>query len=164
MSVHSFVCPIVLPSGSYQNPSTSQNHAYQPNISLSQPFCHYHHQQIIHNATSADMEKHISITYDPVDGFQSVRGHFGVVSQGQSNGQITHQLTWKKHLQFQNFKVSEVILGQFSVMKATPALQMSIHLSVSLLPKPLSLSESCLSAKSQPISDYLPLLAGGDKW
>ena len=29
--------------------------------------------------TSADMEKEISVTSDPVDGFQSVRGHFGVV-------------------------------------------------------------------------------------
>ena len=36
--------------------------------------------------TSADMEKEISVTSDPVDGFQSVRGHFGVVFQNQSNG------------------------------------------------------------------------------
>ena len=27
----------------------------------------------------ADMENHISITSDPMDGFQSVRHHFGVV-------------------------------------------------------------------------------------
>ena len=38
--------------------------------------------------TSADMEKDISIISDPVDGFQSVRGNFGVVFQGQSNGEV----------------------------------------------------------------------------
>ena len=35
--------------------------------------------------TSADMEKEISVTFDPVDRFQSVWGHFGVVFQGQSS-------------------------------------------------------------------------------
>ena len=39
--------------------------------------------------TSADMEENISITSDPVDGFQSVRNHFGVFFQGQSNSEIT---------------------------------------------------------------------------
>ena len=62
-------------------------------------------------------------------------------------------------------KVSEVIQypllhtiigpNTFSVVKATLQLQMSVcpsvSLSVSLKSKPLSLSESCPSAKSQPI-------------
>ena len=38
---------------------------------------------------SADMKKDISITSDPVDGFQSVWGHFGVVKYGQSNREVT---------------------------------------------------------------------------
>ena len=31
----------------------------------------------------------IFITSDPVDKFQNVRGYFGVVYQGQSNGEVT---------------------------------------------------------------------------
>ena len=38
--------------------------------------------------TSADMEKDISITSDPVDRFQNVRGNFGVDSQGQSSSVV----------------------------------------------------------------------------
>ena len=34
--------------------------------------------------TSADMEKDISITYNPVEGFWQSKSHFGVVFQGQS--------------------------------------------------------------------------------
>ena len=37
---------------------------------------------------STDMEKDISITSDQMDRFQSVRGDFGVVFQGQSNGEV----------------------------------------------------------------------------
>ena len=37
----------------------------------------------------ADMENHISITSDPMDGYQSVRHHFGVDFQGQSNDEVT---------------------------------------------------------------------------
>ena len=33
---------------------------------------------------TADLEKVISIISDPVDRFQSVRGHFGIVFQGES--------------------------------------------------------------------------------
>ena len=39
--------------------------------------------------TSADMEKDISITFDPVDGFWQSKSHFGVVSQGKSNSEVT---------------------------------------------------------------------------
>ena len=65
--------------------------------------------------TSADMEKHISITYDPE--FQSVRGQFGVVFSCKSNSRIA-----KVHLsvcpsvcliQSTDFKVSGVILVHF---------------------------------------------------
>ena len=35
------------------------------------------------------MEKDISITSDPMDGFQSVRGHFWVVFQGHPHGEVT---------------------------------------------------------------------------
>ena len=34
---------------------------------------------------SADKDKDIFSTFDPMDRFQSVKGHFGVVFQGQSN-------------------------------------------------------------------------------
>ena len=49
---------------------------------------------------SVDMEKHISITSYPVDGFRSVGGHFGVVLIGQSNGEVTVHISWlgKTHL------------------------------------------------------------------
>ena len=49
---------------------------------------------------SADMKKDISITSDPVDEFQSVRSHFGVVFQGQSNGKVIVHISWlgKRHL------------------------------------------------------------------
>ena len=39
--------------------------------------------------TSADMEENLSITFEPVDRFKHMRGHFGVVFQGQSNGEVT---------------------------------------------------------------------------
>ena len=39
--------------------------------------------------TSADMEEDLSITLQPVDGFQHMRGHFGVVFHDQSNGEVT---------------------------------------------------------------------------
>ena len=39
--------------------------------------------------TSADMKKDISITSDTVDRFQSVRGQFRVVFQGQSISEVT---------------------------------------------------------------------------
>ena len=49
---------------------------------------------------SVDMEKHISITSYPVDGFRSVGGHFGVVLIGQSNGEVIVHISWlgKTHL------------------------------------------------------------------
>ena len=46
--------------------------------------------------TSADMEKDISRTSDPVDGFQSVWGHFGVVSQGQSGSVVKSDMQFYK--------------------------------------------------------------------
>ena len=42
---------------------------------------------------SVDMEKHISITYDPMDRFQSVKVISGVVFQGQSNGEVRSAMT-----------------------------------------------------------------------
>ena len=36
----------------------------------------------------ADLKKIIAVTLDPVDGFEHVRGQFGLVFQGQSNGKI----------------------------------------------------------------------------
>ena len=50
--------------------------------------------------TSADMKKDNFITSDPVDGFQSVRGHFGVVFHGQSNGEVTVHISshGRRHL------------------------------------------------------------------
>ena len=50
--------------------------------------------------TSADMKKDIFITSDPVDGFQSVRGHFGVVFLGQSDGEVSVYISLhgKRHI------------------------------------------------------------------
>ena len=59
--------------------------------------------------TSADMEKHISITYDPMDRFQSVKVISGVVFQGQSNGlvksiiQLYKSADIKKNFSFRTF-------------------------------------------------------------
>ena len=39
--------------------------------------------------TSADMEKDLSVTLEPMDKFKHMRGLFGVVFQGQSNGEVT---------------------------------------------------------------------------
>ena len=39
--------------------------------------------------TSADMEEDLSITLEPMDRFQHMRGPFEVVFQGQSNGEVT---------------------------------------------------------------------------
>ena len=38
--------------------------------------------------TSVDMEKNLFITLELVDRFKYMRGPFGVVSQGQSNGEV----------------------------------------------------------------------------
>ena len=39
--------------------------------------------------TSADIEEDLSITFDLVDGIRHMGGHFGVVLQAQSNGEVT---------------------------------------------------------------------------
>ena len=39
--------------------------------------------------TSADMEKELSVTFDLVDRFKHMRGHFGLVFQGKSNDEVT---------------------------------------------------------------------------
>ena len=39
--------------------------------------------------TSADMEEDLSITLEPMDRFKHMRGPFGVVFQGKSNGEVT---------------------------------------------------------------------------
>ena len=38
---------------------------------------------------SADMEEDLSVTLEPMDRFKHMRGPFGVVFQGQSNGEVT---------------------------------------------------------------------------
>ena len=43
--------------------------------------------------TSADMEEEITITLQPVDGFQHMSGQSGVVFQAQSNGEVTVQIS-----------------------------------------------------------------------
>ena len=43
--------------------------------------------------TSADMEEDLSITLQPVDGFQHMRGHFGVVFHAQSIDEVTVQIS-----------------------------------------------------------------------
>ena len=45
------VCPSVCPSVFHKNTSASQNHAYQPNLSLSQPTCQLAIMPISHHAT-----------------------------------------------------------------------------------------------------------------
>ena len=39
--------------------------------------------------TSADIEEDLSITFDLVDRIRHMGGHFGVVSQAQSNDKVT---------------------------------------------------------------------------
>ena len=39
--------------------------------------------------TSADMEEDLSITLEPMDRFKYMSSYFGVVFQGQSNGEVT---------------------------------------------------------------------------
>ena len=39
--------------------------------------------------TSADMEEDLSVTLEQMDRFKHMRGPFGVVFQGQSNGDVT---------------------------------------------------------------------------
>ena len=38
---------------------------------------------------SADMEEDLPITWQPVKGFQLMRGQFGVVSHAKSNGEVS---------------------------------------------------------------------------
>ena len=37
---------------------------------------------------TADLNINFTVSFDPVDRFQHVRGHFGVVFHGQSNGEV----------------------------------------------------------------------------
>ena len=39
--------------------------------------------------TSADLKEDLSITLEPMDRFKHMMGPFGVVFQGQSNGEVT---------------------------------------------------------------------------
>ena len=65
--------------------------------------------------TSADMEKDISITSDPADGFQSVWGHFGVVFQGQSSSVVkSDKLTRHKHQFFDSVEQFKHVRGSFA--------------------------------------------------
>ena len=42
---------------------------------------------------SADMEEDLPITWEPMDGLRHMRSHFGVVFNGQSNGEVTVQIS-----------------------------------------------------------------------
>ena len=43
--------------------------------------------------TSADMEEDLTITLQPVNGFQHMRGQLGVVFLSQSNGEVPVQIS-----------------------------------------------------------------------
>ena len=63
--------------------------------------------------TSADMEKEIFITFDPVDRFQSVWGHFGVVFQGKSSSVVCSEDNTNIKIVtngFANFQVQEPVV------------------------------------------------------
>ena len=63
--------------------------------------------------TSANMEKDISITSDPVDRFQGVWGHFGVVFQGKSSSVVCSEDNTNIKIVtnvFANFQVQEPVV------------------------------------------------------
>ena len=49
---------------------------------------------------TADLNINFTVSFDPVDRFQHVRGHFGVVFHGQSNGEVTVHISshGRRHL------------------------------------------------------------------
>ena len=55
---------------------------------------------------SADMEEDLTITLQPVDGFQHMRGQSGVVFHAQSNGEVTLQISWHGRRPPHNFATS----------------------------------------------------------
>ena len=42
---------------------------------------------------SADMEDDLHVTWEPMHGIRHMRGHFGVVFEDQSNGEVNVQIS-----------------------------------------------------------------------
>ena len=54
----------------------------------------YTHQLVRSLHKSADMEEDLPITWQPVEGFQHMRGQFGVVFHAQSIGEVSIHISW----------------------------------------------------------------------
>ena len=79
--------------------------------------------------TSADMKKDISITFHPVNGFQHVRGQFGVVFHEQSNAEVAVHISWhgRRPLHYHSI-VKHLMIKWLIIMKVLESLFLNLNL------------------------------------